>query len=76
MEYSSKEKQQRATRVIRSYLARYRGGLTVGAVCLVLTDVLLLVNPWILKLAIDDLEAGTVRVRLVGTGHRVRARVT
>ncbi len=64
MEYSSKEKRQRATRVIRSYLARYRGGLTAGGVCLVLTDVLLLANPWILKLAIDDLEAGTVRERL------------
>ena len=64
MEYSSKQKRQHATRVIRSYLARYRGGLIAGGVCLVLTDVLLLANPWILKMAIDDLEAGTARERL------------
>jgi ATP-binding cassette subfamily B protein len=63
-ENNSKEKRRRAMGVIRSYLARYRGGLAVGAVCLVLTDVFILANPWILKLAIDDLEAGTNRERL------------
>jgi len=60
----SKEKRRRAMRVIRGYLGRYRSGMAVGAVCLVLTDVLLLANPWILKLAIDDLDAGTTRERL------------
>jgi ATP-binding cassette subfamily B protein len=60
----SKTKRRRAALVIRGYLNRYRRGLLVGAVCLVLTDVLLLVDPWILKLAIDDLEAGTTRRQL------------
>jgi ATP-binding cassette subfamily B protein len=63
-ENNSKEKRKRATRVIRSYLTRYRGGLAVGTACLVLTDVLLLANPWILKLAIDDLGAETTRDRM------------
>ena len=61
---SAKENRRRAMNVITSYLARYRGGLAVGGVCLVLADVLLLANPWILKLAIDDLGAGTNRDRL------------
>jgi ATP-binding cassette subfamily B multidrug efflux pump len=55
---------RRAIQVIRGYLSRYRRGLLVGGVCLVLTDVLLLANPWILKLAIDDLRTGTTRQRL------------
>jgi ATP-binding cassette subfamily B multidrug efflux pump len=63
-ELSAKEKRRRALRVIRGYLARYRGGLVWGGVCLLLTDVLLLANPWILKLAIDDLGRGTTRDRL------------
>jgi len=63
-EASAKEKRRSATRVIRSYLVRYRKGLVVGGVCLVLTDVLLLANPWILKLAIDGLAAGTTQERL------------
>jgi ATP-binding cassette subfamily B protein len=50
--------------VIRSYLRRYQKGLVLGGVCLVLTDVLLLANPWILKLAIDGLEAGTTHEQL------------
>jgi ATP-binding cassette subfamily B multidrug efflux pump len=60
----SKEKRRRAIRVIRSYLARYRAGLVIGAVCLVFTDLLLLVNPWILKVTIDDLSSGTTKDRL------------
>jgi ATP-binding cassette subfamily B protein len=63
-ESSAKEKRRSATRVIRSYLTRYQKGLVVGGVCLVLTDVLLLANPWILKLAIDDLAAGTTHEQL------------
>ena len=64
----SKEKRRGALRVIRGYLARYRGGLAVGGVCLVVTDALLLVNPWIFKLAIDDLSAGTTHQRMIFYG--------
>jgi len=63
-ESSAKEKRRRAMGVISGYLARYRRGLVIGGVCLLLTDVLLLANPWILKLSIDDLAAGTTRHRL------------
>lgn len=62
---NSKEKRKRAIRTVRSYLGRYRGGLAVGAVCLFLTDLLLLANPWILKLAIDGLEKGLDHGRLI-----------
>jgi ATP-binding cassette subfamily B multidrug efflux pump len=65
MTSSSKEKQARSIRVIRGYLARYRNGLVRGGLCLLLADVLLLANPWILKLAIDALKAGTTREQLL-----------
>jgi ATP-binding cassette subfamily B protein len=61
----SKEKRRRAIRTVRGYLGRYRGGLAGGAVCLLLTDLLLLLDPWILKLGIDDLRAGTTRERML-----------
>jgi ATP-binding cassette subfamily B protein len=60
----SKGKRKRAIRTVRSYLDRYRRGLVVGALCLVMTDLLLLANPWILKLAIDGLEGGIGHERL------------
>ncbi len=60
----SKEKRNRAIRTVRSYLTRYKTGLTVGAICLVVTDVLLLANPWILKVSIDGLKEGMARGRL------------
>jgi len=63
---NSKEKRKRAIRTVRSYLARYKRGLAVGGACLVLTDLLLLANPWILKLAIDGLKTGITRGRLFG----------
>ena len=47
------------------YLARYRGGLIAGGICLLLTDILLLANPWILKLGIDGLKEGITRELLV-----------
>jgi len=45
-------------------LARYKAGLVVGSVCLALTDLLLLANPWILKLAIDGFKNGLTHERL------------
>ncbi len=61
---SSKEKRRIAVRTVFQYLRRYRGRLVVGGVCLVLTDVLALANPWILKTAIDALSRGITRHEL------------
>ena len=58
-------RRRKSIRKIAGYLLRYRKGLTVGAVCLVLANVLLLVNPWILKLAIDGLKTGLTKERLL-----------
>ncbi len=59
-----KAKRKQAIRVVRGYLMRYRARLVSGALCLVLTNALLLANPWILKMAIDQLEVGIPRERL------------
>ena len=56
---------RRAIRRIAGYLLRYRKGLATGAVCLVLSNILLLLNPWILKLAIDELTTGISTERLL-----------
>jgi len=62
---NSKQKRRRAIGTVRRYLARYRGGLLVGGICLLLTDILLLANPWILKLGIDGLKEGITGERLI-----------
>jgi ATP-binding cassette subfamily B protein len=51
-------KKKSAVAVIRSYMARYRRGLLLGAACLTASNLFLLVTPWILKLAIDSLRDG------------------
>ncbi|MEJ2720268.1 MAG: ABC transporter ATP-binding protein [bacterium] len=61
----AKAKRRQALRTVGRYLARYRRGLAVGGVCLVITNLLLLANPWILKLAIDELKAGVPHSRLL-----------
>lgn len=60
----SKEKRANAIRTVRRYLDRYRRGLVIGGICIVITDLLLVVNPWILKVAIDDLSLAVTRNRL------------
>jgi len=60
----SKEKRRQAIRTVGRYLARYRGGLILGGICLVVTDALLLVNPWVLRVAIDSLTEELARDRL------------
>jgi ATP-binding cassette subfamily B multidrug efflux pump len=64
-EIGSRAKRRQAIGTIARYLMRYRGRLVVGGVCLVFTNVLLLVDPWILKLAIDGLKTGITRDRLM-----------
>ena len=58
-------RRKRAFATIAGYLRRYRRGLAVGGVCLTISNLLALVDPWILKLTIDELEKGTTRDRLI-----------
>ena len=58
-------KRKRAVQSILGYLGKYRRRLVVGGICLVLTHALLLINPWILKLTIDELKTGITRERLL-----------
>lgn len=43
---------------VRKYLSRYRGYLILGALAVVGANLLILINPYILKIAFDELEAG------------------
>ena len=62
---SSKEKRRIALRTILRYLRPYRGPLTVGGLCLVVADMLVLANPWIMKTAIDALSRGITKRELL-----------
>ena len=46
------------------YLARYRGGLAVGGVCIALARVVALAQPKVLELAVDDLYRGVTAEKL------------
>lgn len=48
------------------YLARYRRGLTLGVVCVVITNAILLAQPQVLRLAVDDLYRGVTAEKLGG----------
>jgi ATP-binding cassette subfamily B multidrug efflux pump len=63
---SSKEKRRAAIRTVFSYLGRYRGRLVLGGASLVMTDILAIATPWILKTTIDALSSGITRGRLLG----------
>ena len=43
---------------VYKYLKRYRGYLLLGALAIVGANLLILINPYILKLAFDKLETG------------------
>ena len=45
-------------------LRRYRRGLTVGVVCVVLTNAIALTQPYVLRLAVDDLYRGVTSDKL------------
>ncbi len=62
---NEKARRRKAIRKIAGYLLRYRKGLAIGGVCLVLSNTILLFNPWILKLAIDELRTGITTERLL-----------
>jgi ATP-binding cassette, subfamily B, multidrug efflux pump len=46
------------------YLARYRRGLAWGAACIVLTNAITLAQPFVLRLAVDDLYHGVTAYKL------------
>jgi ATP-binding cassette subfamily B protein len=53
---------------LRHFIVRYRGRLTLGLSCVVLTNAITLAGPWILKHAIDDLNAGISDEKLIYFG--------
>lgn len=46
------------------YVARYRRSFTLGSACIVAATAIQLLSPWVLKLAVDDLELGVTRGKL------------
>ncbi len=53
-----------AVRRLLPYALRYRRRFATGLVCAVLTTVIALVSPWILKYAVDELHQGVTRAKL------------
>ena len=53
-----KAKNKNRFKRIRKYLSRYRRYLILGALAVVGANLLILINPYILKIAFDELEAG------------------
>lgn len=47
------------------YLRRYRGGIAAGMVFLVLTNLFTFLTPWVIKIAVDELERGTTGDRIL-----------
>jgi ATP-binding cassette subfamily B protein len=62
---SSKEKRRTALRTIVRYLRPYRVQLTLGGLSLLVADLLVLANPWIMKTAIDALSRGITKRELL-----------
>jgi len=52
------------TRRLLGYVRRYRGAFLVGFACIVATTAISLAGPWVLKYAIDDLNAGVTAGKL------------
>jgi ATP-binding cassette subfamily B multidrug efflux pump len=53
---------------LRDFIVRYRGRLALGVSCVVITNAITLAGPWILKNAIDDLQAGITDAKLIRYG--------
>jgi ATP-binding cassette, subfamily B, multidrug efflux pump len=54
-----------AFRRLLPYVSRYRRAFLIGLVCVVLTTAFQLLGPWVLKFAIDDLNGGVTRQKLL-----------
>ena len=48
-----------------TFIVRYRGRFALGLSCVVLTNIITLGGPWVLKSAIDDLSAGVTDAKLI-----------
>src|SRR6478752_10115426 len=53
-----------AVRRLLPYVNRYRRAFTIGMACVLATTTFQLLSPWVLKYAIDDLNAGVTRGKL------------
>ena len=53
-----------AFRRLLPFVLRYRRQFLLGLICVVITTLIQLLSPWILKYAIDDLTAGLTRGKL------------
>ena len=53
-----------AYRRLLPYVYRYRREFALGLICVVITTSIQLLSPWVLKLAIDDLNGGVTRQKL------------
>jgi ATP-binding cassette subfamily B protein len=53
-----------AYRRLLPYVLRYRRAFALGLACVIVTTAIQLLSPWILKHAIDDLNAGVTRQKL------------
>ncbi|MDH3215722.1 MAG: ABC transporter ATP-binding protein/permease [Candidatus Krumholzibacteria bacterium] len=62
---SPDSKRKKALAAVARHLKNYKRGLTLGGLCLVVTNLLMLANPWILKVTIDGLQAGTTSRELL-----------
>ena len=48
------------------FVLRYRPAYLIGLACVVVTTAIQLLSPWVLKHAVDDLNAGVTRPKLAG----------
>src|SRR3954452_5654105 len=53
-----------AFRRLLPYLLRYQRAFLLGLACVIVTTAIQLLSPWVLKSAIDDLNAGVTRGKL------------
>ncbi|MFQ5511735.1 MAG: ABC transporter ATP-binding protein [Candidatus Krumholzibacteriia bacterium] len=61
----AKLRRRRAFATVLRHLRRYRSRLALGGLALAVTNLALLLNPWILKVTIDELEEGLSERRLL-----------
>jgi ATP-binding cassette subfamily B protein len=54
-----------AVRALLPYVNRYRRAFAIGLLCVIATTAFQLLGPWVLKYAIDDLNLGVTRRKLV-----------
>jgi ATP-binding cassette, subfamily B, multidrug efflux pump len=54
-----------AVRQLLPYVKRYRAAFLIGLVCVLATTTFQLLSPWVLKYAIDDLNVGVTRRKLL-----------